>query len=72
MAKCIKLDNGENFMPSFLAAGRQTCFKKKRLMDATITLWLIAFLLGSYLYLTVTHIILNLTPEKNFRRSLKS
>jgi hypothetical protein len=40
-----------------LQTNLQTCFKKKRLMDATITLWLIAFFLGIYLYLVVTQII---------------
>jgi uncharacterized membrane protein YozB (DUF420 family) len=40
-----------------LQTNLQTCFKKKRVMDATITLWLIAFFLGIYLYLIVTQII---------------
>ena len=31
----------------------QTCFKKKRIMDITFTLWLIAIVLGIVLYLRI-------------------
>ncbi len=36
-----------------LKADLQTCFRKKRVMDVTITLWSIAIVLGIILYLAI-------------------
>jgi uncharacterized membrane protein YozB (DUF420 family) len=40
-----------------LQANLQTCFKKKRIMDVTISLWLLAIALGVFLYLAIIQII---------------
>lgn len=36
-----------------LKADLQTCFRKKRIMDITFVLWLLAIVLGIVLYLTI-------------------
>lgn len=36
-----------------LQVSLQTCFRKKRVMDVTLTLWLLAIALGVVLYLTI-------------------
>jgi hypothetical protein len=36
-----------------LQTSLQTCFKKKRLMDVTLGLWLLAIVLGVVLYLAI-------------------
>lgn len=40
-----------------LQTNMQTCFKKKRLMDATLVLWLLAIILGIVLYLKIIAVI---------------
>jgi len=40
-----------------LQASLQTCFRKKRVMDATLSLWLLAIALGVVLYLAIMQVI---------------
>jgi uncharacterized membrane protein YozB (DUF420 family) len=35
----------------------QTCFRKKRVMDVTLSLWLLAIALGLVLYLAIMQVI---------------
>lgn len=35
----------------------QTCFRNKRVMDVTLSLWLLAIALGLVLYLAIMHVI---------------
>ncbi len=40
-----------------LQTNMQTCFKKKRFMDVTLVLWLLAIILGIVLYLKISAVI---------------
>ena len=40
-----------------LQADLQTCFRKKRIMDVTMSLWLLAIALGVILYLVIVQVI---------------
>ena len=40
-----------------LQTNMQTCFKKKRIMDITLVLWLLAIIIGMVLYLKIIAVI---------------